>query len=263
MRARPSHIAMALALAALQVLALGCKDESGGQGEPDPPSPAEHCGVEGSVETTVFDRFDRDATYIDVPSTALSVDPSFQNLDGDLNWNLIEVGGAGFWSITGSLWWTGKIELEPLLGLETGINHSADIYYGLSTGELGGLVFVPLEREDSQGSFSATLSSQYAGGTRRTKYGFGIRQNYVGRSTDVTVDWRYHAATNELVFESVGELDLGEFDPYEGWVANPIVTVCLSTVDVPPDVPSPVFAGVGVVGLVIVGLVLRRRREEG
>jgi len=95
-RGRPSHIAMALVLAALQVLAVGCKDESGEQGDPDPPPPVEHCGVEGSVETTVFDRFDRDDSYIDVPSTALSVDPAFQNLDEDLTWNLIDVGGSGF-----------------------------------------------------------------------------------------------------------------------------------------------------------------------
>lgn len=46
------------------------------------------------------------------------------------------------------------------------------------------------------------------------------------------MDWRYNNATNEIIFEGVGSLELGE-SSQDGWEANPVVSICLGA-DVPP-----------------------------
>ena len=73
----------------------------------------------------------------------------------------------------------------------------------------------------------------------RTRYAFGLLPDYIQTSTEVTMDWRYIAATNEIMFDGVGSLDLGE-SSYEGWEANPVVSICLGAVVV-PESPSAVL----------------------
>jgi|GEM_PF-3539640 hypothetical protein len=46
------------------------------------------------------------------------------------------------------------------------------------------------------------------------------------------MDWRYIAATNEILFEGIGYLDLGELNQ-EGWKVNPVVSVCLGADVIP------------------------------
>jgi hypothetical protein len=70
----------------------------------------------------------------------------------------------------------------------------------------------------------------------RTRYAFGLLPDYIQTSTDVAMDWRYIADTNEIIFEGVGSLDLGE-PSQEGWEANPVVSICLGA-DVVPESPS-------------------------
>jgi hypothetical protein len=48
-----------------------------------------------------------------------------------------------------------------VVGLESGVQHTARIFYELDTGDLTGLVFVPVEPVASQGTISATLRSEY------------------------------------------------------------------------------------------------------
>jgi hypothetical protein len=115
-----------------------------------------------------------------------------------------------------------------VVGLESGVQHTARIFYEFDTGELTGLVFVPVEPVATNGTISATLRSEYwsGGALLRTKYGFGLFYDYIRTSTEVTMDWRYIADTNEIIFGGVASLDVGEAS-HEGWEANPVVYICL------------------------------------
>lgn len=216
-----------LAVAILSIIVLGCNSGSSDQSETSNQNGLENnCEVSGSVQTTVFDG---STILIDVPNTQLRVDPLRQFFVENIGSNYIDVSGLGWgWLITGSLRWTGELNLDPLIGLESGIQHTARIFYELNTGDLNGLVFVPEEPIDTQGTISATLRSEYRSGNSllRTRYGFGLLPDHIQTSTEVFIDWRYNNATNEIIFEGVGSLDLGE-SSQDGWEANPVVTICL------------------------------------
>mgnify|MGYP003987587961 CR=1 FL=1 len=87
---------------------------------------------------------------------------------------------------------------------------------------------------DSQGTISATLTSEYRSGLSlpRTRYSLGPYPDYIQTSSQVIMDWRYIAATNEILFEGIGYLDLGELNQ-EGWKVNPVVSVCLGADVIP------------------------------
>lgn len=218
-----------LALAVLSVFVFGCDSGSSDQdGFPDGPQdgPVANCEVSGSVQTTVSDG---SAKFIDVPDTPLDVDPSRQFFWENLSATYIDVPGLGpVWSVSGSLRWTGELTLDSVIGLESGQPHNARIFYELKTVDLNGLVFLPAEPQDSQGTISATLTSEYrtASTVLRTRYSLSLLPDYIQTSSQATVDWRYVAATNEIQFEGIGSLDLGELNQV-GWIANPVVSVCL------------------------------------
>ena len=178
------------------------------------------------MQTTISDE---SATFIDVPNTSLDVDPSRQFFQEDLSSTYIDVSGLGsVWSVSGSLRWTGELTLDSVIGLESGLPHNARIFYELKTVDLSGLVFLPAEPQDSQGTISATLTSEYRSGgitLLRTRYSLGLLPDYIQTSSQVIMDWRYIAATNEIQFEYIGYLDLGELNQ-EGWKVNSEVSVC-------------------------------------
>jgi len=169
-----------LAVSILSVILLGCNSDSD-SGPQDENGSADNCGVSGSVQTTVFDG---SSTFTDVPSTPLRVDPSQQIFEEDLGSTFVEVGNSGFWSITGSLRWAGELHLDTVTGLKSGVSHGAEFDYELVTGDLTGLVFVPVEPVDAQGTISATLFTYYflGGGRQLTKYAFGFLYDYTGTS---------------------------------------------------------------------------------
>ena len=216
-----------LALAFLSVFAFGCSSgSSNNDGSDDQDGSVDNCEVYGSVQTTVSDG---STTFIDVPNTPLDVDPSRQFFWEDLSATYIDVPGLGpVWSVSGSLRWTGELTLDSVIGLESGQPHNARIFYELKTVDLNGLVFLPAEHQDSQGTISATLTSEYrtASTVLRTRYSLSLLPDYIQTSSQATVDWRYVAATNEIQFEGIGYLDLGELSQV-GWKVNPVVSVCL------------------------------------
>jgi len=184
------------------------------------------------VRTTISDE---SATFTDVPNTPLGVDPSRQFFDEDLSSNYTNVSGLGWgWLITGSLRWTGELTLDSVIGLESGQPHNARIFYELDSVDLSGSVFVPGEPQDSQGTISATLTSEYRSGISlsRTRYALGPYPDYIQTGSQVIMDWRYVAATNEILFEGIGYLNLGELNQ-EGWKVNPMVSVCLGANVIP------------------------------
>lgn len=210
-----------LALAFLSVFVFGCDSESS-----DQDVSVDNCGVYGSVQTTISDV---SGTFTDVPNTQLGVDPSRQFFEEDLSSTYINVSGLGpVWSVSGSLRWTGELSLDSVIGLESGQPHNARIFYELKTIDLSGLVFIPAEPQDSQGTISATLTSEYSSGSAnlRTSYAMGLLPDYIQTSSQVIMDWRYIAATNEIQFEGIGYLDLGVLNQ-DGWKVNPEVSVCL------------------------------------
>ncbi len=226
-----------LALAFLSVFVFGC---SSGSSDPSGTSnqdvsedsnqdvPVDNCEVYGSVQTTISDD---PATFtdVDVPNTSLDVDPSRQFFEEDLSSTYIDVPGLGsVWSVSGSLRWTGELTLDSVIGLVSGLPHNARIFYELKTVDLSGLVFLPAEPQDSQGTISATLTSEYRSEITllRTRYAFGLLPDYIQTSSQVIMDWRYIAATNEIQFEGIGYLDLGVLGQ-DGWIVNPMVSVCL------------------------------------
>ena len=226
-----------LALAFLSVFVFGCSsgssDPSGtsnldGLEDSNQDGPVDNCQVNGSVQTTISDD---PATFtdVDVPNTSLEVDPSRQFFEEDLSPTYIDVPGLGpVWSVSGSLRWTGELTLDSVIGLVSGLPHNARIFYELKTVDLSGLVFLPAEPQDSQGTISATLTSEYSSAITllRTQYAMGLLPDYIQTSSQVIMDWRYIAATNEIQFEGIGHLDLGELGQ-EGWIVNPVVSVCL------------------------------------
>jgi len=234
-----------LALAFLSMFVFGCSSESSdpsGTSNQDVPEdsnqdvqedsnqdvPVENCEVYGSVQTTISDD-PPTFTGVDVPNTSLDVDPTRQFFEDDLSATYIDVPGLGsVWSVSGSLRWTGDLILDSVIGLVSGLPHSAVINYELKTVDLSGLVFLPAEPQDSKGTISATLTSEYRSGSslQRTSYALGILPAYIQTSSQVIMDWRYIAATNEIQFEGIGYLDLG-LTGQDGWIANPVVTVCL------------------------------------
>ena len=208
-----------LSLAFLSVFAFGCSSDSS-------VSSTSNCEVYGSVQTTISDGF---TSFTDVPDTSLNVDSSRQFFEENLSSTYIDVSGLGFvWSVSGSLQWTGELTLDSVVGLESGLPHNARIFYKLNTADLSGLVFLPSEFQDSQGTISATLTSEYRSGSSflRTRYSLGLLPDYIQTSSQVIMDWRYIAATNEIHFGGTGYLDLGELNQ-EGWTVNPVVSVCL------------------------------------
>jgi hypothetical protein len=181
------------------------------------------CVVSGTVETTVVEGT---TTYTDIPNTELRVDSSRQNIVSNLNAALISGFGK---SVTGYFRWTGEVNLDSVAGQESGIQHSARIFYDLNTGDLNGLVLLPTD-SDVSGTIPVTLNSEYQTGAvfLRTRYGFGINQNYVQTSDNIIMDWSYSRDVNELVFSGTGSFDLGETSPILGWKAYPVVSICLS-----------------------------------
>ena len=215
------------------MIVFGCNSGSNDQsGATNQNGLEDNCEVSGSIQTTISDE---STTFTDVPNTPLGVDPSRQFFEEDLSSNYINVSGLGWgWLVSGSLRWTGELTLDSVIGLESRQPHNARIFYELNTGDLSGLVFVPGEPQDSQGTISATLTSEYRTGISnlRTRYSLGPYPDYIQTSSQVIMDWRYIAATNEILFEGIGYLDLGELNQ-EGWKVNPVVSVCLGA-DVMP-----------------------------
>jgi hypothetical protein len=231
------------ALAFLSVCAFGCSsessDESGSSNENgledstqnEAEDSAENelddfCDVSGSVQATIYGK---SPTVFDLPNTPLFVDPTRQFFEEELSATYIDVPGLGtVWSVSGSLRWTGDLILDSVIGLVSGLPHNALINYELKTVDTSGLVFLPAEPQDSQGTISATLTSEYRTGSslQRTSYALGILPDYIQTSSQVIVEWRYIAATNEIQFGGVGYLDLG-LTGQEEWVVNPVVSVCL------------------------------------
>lgn len=210
-----------LALAFLSLFVFGCDS-----GSSDQDGSVDNCKVYGSVQTTISDE---SATFTDVPDTPLDVDPSRQFFEENLSSTYIDVSGLGpVWSVSGSLRWTGELTLDSVIGLESGQPHNARIFYELKTVDLSGLVILPAEPQDSEGTISATLTSEYSSGSSllRTRYALGLLPDYIQTSSQVIMDWRYIAATNEIQFEGIGYLNLGELSQ-EGWKVNPVVSVCL------------------------------------
>lgn len=221
------HIKTYLALAYLSVSLFGCSS-----GSSDPTESADNCEVYGSVQTTISDE---STTFADVPNTSLDVDPSRQFFEEDLSSTYIDVPSLGsVWSVSGSLRWTGELTLDSVIGLESGQPHNARIFYELKTVDLSGLVFLAGEPQDSQGTISATLTSEYISGSSvlRTRYAMGLLPDYIQTSSQVIIDWRYIATTNEIQFGGIGYLDLGELNQ-EGWKVNPVVSVCLGADIIP------------------------------
>jgi hypothetical protein len=218
---------LTLTLTFLSVIVFGCSsgpnEKSGTTNENGLEN---NCEVSGSVQTTSSNGT---STFTDVPSTSLGVDPSRQFFEEDLSSAYVDVSGLGWgWLVSGTLRWTGELTLDSVTGLESGEPHNARIFYELRTDDLSGSVFIPGDPQDSQGTSLATLTSEYRTGMTnlRTQYSLGPYPDYIQVSSQVALNWRYVAATNELLFEGIGSLDLGDLNQL-GWIVNPMVSVCL------------------------------------
>ena len=162
-----------LALAFLSVFVFGCSsgssDPSGTNNQDVPEDsnqdvPVDNCEVYGSVQTTISDD-PTTFTVVDLPNTSLDVDPSRQFFEENLSSTYIDAPGLGsVWSVSGSLRWTGDLILDSVIGLVSGLPHNATINYELKSVDLSGLVFLPAEPQNIQGTISATLTSEYRSG---------------------------------------------------------------------------------------------------